>query len=289
MSLNGMTGFGRASGEDDFGRWSVEARSVNGRSLDVRTSVPPTLEGLDALIKGEARKRFRRGSLQVQVQLSLADAAGGLTIDRAALQSLRRLARKQGLPVTFDGLLSVKGIVSTDRGPQRFSETHRVFKAVLAGVTEALDALKAARAAEGQSLKDTLDTILDELGRETEAAIAHAALQPDQLKSRLEARLAELSGSAGVDPARLAQEVALLAAKADVREEVDRLTAHIADGRTLLSSDEAVGRKLDFLAQEMNREANTLGSKSASLDVTRTSLALKSLVDQFKEQAANVE
>ena len=109
------------------------------------------------------------------------------------------------------------------------------------------------------------------------------------MKSRLEARLAELSGSAGVDPARLAQEVALLAAKADVREEVDRLTAHIADGRTLLSSDEAVGRKLDFLSQEMNREANTLGSKSASLDVTRTSLALKSLVDQFKEQAANVE
>ena len=292
--LSGMTGFARVTGEAEWGAWAWEAKSVNGRGLDVRVNTPPGFDALERTVKTAASRRFNRGSLQVSLRIELSDRAGGVVIDEALLKSLTSAAEQAlGGPLSGEAiaaLMSIKGVVETGSSSLRDVAADEAVMTVLAqGAEAALEQLDTARRAEGQSLLAMLGELVDEMSAMTASAISLAAGQPGLLQARLSKQLDELGADQKVDPDRLAAELALTAAKADVREELDRLQAHFASARDLLATGSPVGRKLDFLAQELNREANTLCSKSVSLDLTNAGLSLKGTIDQFKEQAANVE
>ncbi|MEO0721093.1 MAG: DUF1732 domain-containing protein [Pseudomonadota bacterium] len=293
-ALQGMTGFARISGEADWGAWAWEAKSVNGRGLDVRVATPPGFDALQRDAKAEAAKRFKRGSLQVSLRIETASDDGAATINQAALKALTD-AFKAETGAAPEGqslatLLSARGVFELESVSTRdLAEREDVGEVLRSGLTAALDALKHERAKEGEAMHGVLSGLVDEMEAVAGSAVGHAAGQPKALKERLEKTLMELGADKAIDAERLAAEAALSAAKADVREELDRLYAHFRTARALLAENGPVGRKLDFLAQELNREANTLCSKSTSLELTNDGLALKALTDQFKEQAANVE
>ncbi len=294
MALSSMTGFAENSGGHGDTAWRWEAKSVNGRGLDLRLRTPPGLDGLEGPARKLAAARFSRGSLQLFLVLAPQEEGRGLKVDAAALASAVRLAKEiaaeTGLaPARVDGILALKGvIVSDDAAPA--DETARAHRdaAILESLAAALDGLAKARLNEGAKLQAVLAAQLDEIAALVDEAGKLAASQPAALKQKLAAQMQELL-TGGLTEERLAQEAALLAARADVREELDRLTAHVADARAMLKSGQGVGRKLDFLAQEFNREANTLCSKSSDIALTRVGLALKAVIDQFREQSQNVE
>ncbi len=292
--LSGMTGFARVSGEESWGAWAWEAKSVNGRSLDVRVNYPPGFDVFEREVKAMAGERFNRGSLQVSLRIDMADAAGGVVINHALLAALTDAARQaagQGLtPEAIATLMTMKGVVETGSSSLRDLAADEAVMAVLsAGARKAMDQLAEGRRAEGASLLAVLSGHLSEIEKLSAEAAKVAETQPGLIKAKLVKQLEELDREGRVDAERFAAEAALSAARADVREELDRLGAHVKSGRELLSAGSPAGRKLDFLAQELNREANTLCSKSASLDLTNAGLGLKGVIDQFKEQSANVE
>jgi uncharacterized protein (TIGR00255 family) len=295
MTIASMTGFAEAHGSRDGARWRWEVKSVNGRGLDVRLRYPPGFDGLEPAARTLAGERFKRGSLQAALTLEAADSARGLRVDPAALASAIRIAREvaaeTGLaPARIDGILALKGvIVQDDILPADERERGLRDAAILETLATAFDALARARAAEGHKLLTVLTAQIDEIARLTAQAASLAAAQPAALRDKLAAQVKEMLAGGMLSEDRLAQEVALLAVKADVREELDRLAAHVQEARTLIAAGEAVGRRIDFLAQEFNREANTLCSKSSDIALTRTGLALKAAIDQFREQAQNVE
>lgn len=301
--LSSMTGFGVARGDADWGRWSVEAKSVNGRGLDVRVNTPPGFDALEPTIRHAAKARFSRGSLQVSVRVEPAEAGDQLDVNRAALDTLldasqqmrpdlrwlrsRRVLSSHALAT----LMTIKGVVTPRGGHdvRSLAEATSALDDVSRGVETALDALHTSRAEEGQTVETALRARVGEMRKSLDGALAAAASAPLDLKARLIDRLGELNGLEGLAPGRLEAEVALLATKADVREELDRLAAHLDRADQLIGEGSPAGRPLDFLAQEIGREANTLCSKSTSLDLTNAGLALKTSLDQFKEQLANVE
>jgi uncharacterized protein (TIGR00255 family) len=289
-----MTGFARVAGEAEWGSWAWEAKSVNGRGLDVRVNYPPGFEALERAIKTAAPKYFKRGSLQVALRIDLASGADTATINNALLDALAAAVEKRtGTALSgdvFASLMNVKGVVEPGASSLRDLAGDEAITTVLASAGEnALQALQAERQREGVVLTELLEGLVAGMGAHWREAGELAASQPALLKERLTKQLDELDPDGRVDKERMAAEIALSAAKADVREELDRLSAHFASARELLAGGSPVGRKLDFLAQELNREANTLCSKSISLDLTNAGLGLKGLIDQFKEQAANVE
>jgi uncharacterized protein (TIGR00255 family) len=295
MAFVSMTGFAESAGAHEGLRWRWEAKSVNGRGLDLRLRTPPGFDGLEPPARLLASERFRRGSFQISLSIETQDAARGLTVDAAALASAVKLARQvaadTGLaPARVDGLLALKGVIVQEEtvpsDPLRRADRDA---RILKSLADAFDALVKARGNEGAKLAALMTSQIDEIERLTGEAASLASSQLPALQSRLAAQIKELLGTATVPEERLAQEVALLAVKADVREELDRLKAHVQEARSLIASGEAVGRKLDFLSQEFNREANTLCSKSADIALTRAGLALKAVIDQFREQAQNVE
>ena len=294
-AVSSMTGFARVSGEADWGNWAWEAKSVNGRSLDARVNVPSGFEGLDRQIKQQASKLFSRGSLQIGLRIELAGGGETLSINAHALDALVRAYEANSAKSVTEGdalatLMTIKGVVETgSQSTRELGQDEAVQKALEQAGGAVLSELNKARLNEGAALQTLLLGHLSEMETILANAASLAETQPVLLKERLEKQLAELDADKSVDAERMAAEVALSAAKADVREELDRFTAHIQTGRSLLTEGGAIGRKLDFLAQEFNREANTLCSKSISLDLTNAGLALKGLVDQFKEQSANVE
>jgi uncharacterized protein (TIGR00255 family) len=293
MALASMTGFAEARGMHAGLRWRWEARSVNGRALDVRLRMPPGFEGLEAGARTLATERFKRGSVQAVLTAAPEEGGRGFRVDPAALADAvriaRRVAEETGLPpARVDGLLALRGVVVQDDMAALDDETRMARDAALLnGLAAAFDALAAARNAEGAKLKAVLSSQVDEIAAHATAARALAGMQPAALRERLMTAIAELKANVSED--RIAQEVALLAAKADLREELDRLEAHCQEARSLIAGSEASGRKLDFLAQEFNREANTLCAKAADIQITRIGLALKAVIDQFREQVANVE
>ncbi|HTO40128.1 MAG TPA: YicC/YloC family endoribonuclease [Rhizomicrobium sp.] len=295
MAVVSMTGFAEAQGAHESMRWRWEIKSVNGRGLDLRLRTPPGFESVDSAARPLAAERFKRGSLQATLTADMGEAARGLKIDAVALAAAVKIAREiateTGLPpARVDGLLALKGvIVQEDMLPASAPERAARDAAILASLATAFDALSAARKNEGAKLSHVLNDVLREISDLVQTATQLAATQPAALRDRLTAQLNDLLTPGTIAEDRLAQEVALLATRADVREELDRLNAHVHEARTLLSSGDAVGRKLDFLAQEFNREANTLCSKSTDIQLTRTGLALKAAIDQFREQAQNVE
>ena len=295
MTIVSMTGFAEAHGSRDGARWRWEVKSVNGKGLDLRLRTPPGFDTIEPPARMLTNERFRRGSLQASLTFETTDSSRGLRIDPAALAAAVRIAREvaaeTGLaPARIDGLLALKGvIVQEEVVPIEAPERGMRDAAILETLATALDALARARANEGNKLKAVLASQIDEVERLTREASELAATQPAALREKLAAQVKDLLAGGTLSDERLAQEVALLAVKADIREELDRLRAHVQEARTLMASGEAVGRKLDFLSQEFNREANTLCSKSSDIALTRLGLALKATIDQFREQAQNVE
>ena len=296
MTFASMTGFAESAGSHDGLRWRWEAKSVNSRSLDMRLRTPPGYDGLEQPARRLAGERFQRGAFQVSLTVEPPEGATGLKVDAVALASAVRIAREiaaeTGLaPARVDGLLALKGVIVADDASDVADPVARAGRdaAILESLATALDKLVKERCNEGAKLANLLSAQIGEIDRLVGEAARLAAAQPQALRDRLNAQLKELLESAAVSEERLAQEVALLAVKADVREELDRLTAHVQDARALIAQGKGVGRKLDFLAQEFNREANTLCSKSTDIALTRIGLALKAVIDQFREQAQNVE
>ncbi|MEI6560268.1 MAG: YicC/YloC family endoribonuclease [Rhodospirillaceae bacterium] len=288
-----MTGFARTEGQFEGCSWTFEVKSVNGRTLDLRFRLPGGFDGLEPLARTEIGRRFKRGSLNLALTVNRTAGGGQVRINRPLLDQLIALAREVAgddrTPLRLDGLLGVRGVIEVaDEGE---GATLAQLEAPLtAGLRLALDRLAAARAEEGARLAEVLDRLLTEIAALVTAAAASAATQPAVLRERLLAQLATLTGAVPALPEeRLAQELALLVARGDVREELDRLAAHIAAARDLLAAGDAVGRRLDFLCQEFNREANTLCSKSSDTDLTRIGLALKAAIEQLREQVQNIE
>ncbi|MBL6078288.1 YicC family protein [Belnapia sp. T18] len=293
-----MTGFARESGVLADGTGFVwELRSVNGRGLDLRLRLPNGMDALEAGLREALAKRLKRGNVSATLSLKREERPR-LAVDPAALDQALRLAldlaaRIPGsAPPRAEALLALPGVMRSEvpEPDEALEEAKRGELAAAWG--RALKELVAARHAEGAKLQSILAGLLDEVAALREQAIAEAADQPEAQRRRMLEQLAALLGEGGmarVPEERLAQEVALLAQKSDVREELDRLGAHIEAARTLLKAGEGAGRKLDFLTQEFVREANTLCSKSASVPLTRTGLALKAAIERLKEQAANVE
>ena len=290
--IRGMTGFGRAQGQAPWGAWVWEVRSVNGKAVDLRTNFPPGCDAVDFEARKRMKERFQRGSFQLQLKVDWTRDAATTQVDTRELARLVRLSRhwaKSGVaPARMDGLLATPGVI---KGVSRTSSSvdEQTAKDLLAGLDRALDMLSEAREREGAGLGQLLNGMLAQMEQLSRQAGEQAGRQPELVRERFKARLLEIAKDASIDADRVAQEVLVMATRADVREELDRLSAHIISARAILVSGEAVGRKLDFLCQELNRETNTLCSKSASLELTNIGLALKSLIDQFREQVQNVE
>jgi len=293
MTICGMTGFGRSEGALDAWSWAVEARSVNGRNLEVRFRGPPGFEGLERMAREGAQARFQRGQLTLGVQAKRAEGLGAIRLN---LEQLERylaagapyVAKGQVKVPSLHGLFSLRGVIEAADGVDDPETQNAIEAAIAHSISAALDELAAARAAEGLVLAGVLNGLVELLAELTGKAAALAAGQPAIIKARFEKRLKELAGEAASEE-RILQEAAAMAVKADVQEELDRLRGHVAAARTLLLSDGAVGRKLDFLIQEFMREANTLCSKSASSALTSVGLDLKATIEQFREQVQNVE
>jgi uncharacterized protein (TIGR00255 family) len=293
MALSGMTGFGRAEGERGGVAWTWEIKSVNGRGLDVRVRTPAGLDALEPGVREAVAKRLRRGAVTASLQVRREAAQSSARINAGNLQAIIAAARpfiEKGVvdPPGLDGLLALKGVLEVDEAGEDADEEAALRAAMLASLEPALAGLDQARRSEGAALAKVLADAVDRIESLSAAAVALAAVQPDAIRERLRARIDDLIGGAFPEE-RLATEAALLATKADVREELDRLAAHVATARELMAGKEPAGRKLDFLSQELNREANTLCAKSSDGELTRIGLDLKATIDQFREQVQNVE
>ncbi|HEV2301959.1 MAG TPA: YicC/YloC family endoribonuclease [Stellaceae bacterium] len=292
-SVASMTGFARAEGEAAGVSWIWEVKSVNGKSLDLRLRLAPGFEAIEPLLRNAVTQRFRRGNISASLSTTRTTPPV-IRVNREALAQIISLlndlsAEIEAAPPRLDGLLALRGVVETvDDDSEEVAEARRA--AILDGWERALDRLAAARAEEGARLALLLRTQLREMRELATAAAGCAAAQPAAIRERLRTLLADLADLAPAMPEeRLAQEAALIVARSDVREELERLVAHIEQAGELLSKEEAVGRRLDFLCQELNREANTLCSKSSDIELTRIGLSLKASVEQFREQVQNLE
>lgn len=296
MAIVSMTGFARVQGHDGHVSWTWEARSVNGKGREVRCRLPNGFEGLEAQVREGANGRFQRGNISLSLSVHRQQGAAGYRINTELLDRLVGLlphlkTKVPGAPPpSLDGLLGVRGIVEPVEDADSDEARAALEAALLADLGTAFDALAAMRAQEGGNLLGVLTGLLDRIEVLRKDAEGCAAAQPTAIRERFLARLRELTeGAPPLPDERIAQEVALLAGKADVREELDRLAAHVEQARGLLAGGGAIGRKLDFLCQEFNREANTLCSKSADVELTRIGLDLKATIEQFREQVQNIE
>ena len=295
MSLSSMTGFARTNGAHGPWRWHWEVRSVNARGLDVRVRIPEGFESLEQPTRMLAAERFTRGSLNATLTVDASQTRGAVRVNEEALgqvlsilQTLERSVRAD--PPRLDGILGLRGVLEVQQQALSEEEIADRDAAILNSLTQALDGLLDARRNEGNRLRGFLTTQVSVLSGLREQAATLVLSQPDQFQARLKAALAQIDGAqAGVSQDRIAQEVAMLLVKADIREELDRLKAHLAQATELLAARGAQGRRLDFLAQELNREANTLCSKSSDIQLTRIGLEMKATIDQFREQVQNVE
>jgi uncharacterized protein (TIGR00255 family) len=294
-----MTGYARVQGADQSRRWVWEARSVNGRNLEIRCRLPQGLDRLENPARSAVGARLKRGNIALTLTIAAERKAAPLRFNRALLAELGALVdevRKAtgAAAPTADGLLRVRGVIEEDDQAEESEETIvNLDKEISRSLDEVLDGLVAARQAEGRALSGVIERHIDEIESLSGRAADRATAQISTVRSRFEGQLEELLQRApALSEERFAQEVALLVGKADVREELDRLTAHIAQARSLLAEarpGNPVGRKFDFLCQEFNREANTLCSKSADIELTRIGIDLKGAIERLREQVQNVE
>ena len=289
--LQSMTGFATAQGSDGDVGWAWEIRSVNGKGLDVRFRGPPGTESLELPARQLVAANFARGNIQLTLSLKRDRRQGQVAINRPALDEILAITeelRGSGDPPAIEHILAIRGVVELVDSDEMVGDDLR--EAVLATLEEGLAALAEARRREGVDIAGLLRQRLDEIERLTGSARDNPARSADAIRTRLAEQVAALvEASSTLDPVRLHQEAAMLATKADISEELDRLVAHVAAARSLLAGGGAIGRRLDFLAQEFNREANTLCSKANDISITATGLDLKATVDQFREQLQNLE
>ena len=290
-----MTGFARAEGEAEGLAWSWELKSVNGKSLDLRFRLPAGFDALELALRALVGERVKRGSVTVSLTVTNASAGTRLQVNRAVLDQVLTLARELGkkvkvAPPRIDGLLALRGVLESGEEIPDVATRERREELLLAGCRKALDLLGKMRRAEGARLGAILADRLNEISTLVAAAEACSATQPEAIRARLKSLVEALKDAVpAISEERVAQEAVLLVARGDIREELDRLTAHIAAAREMLVEGGAIGRRLDFLCQELNREANTLCSKSADVELTRVGLALKAGIEQLREQVQNVE
>ena len=296
-----MTAFATSRGQGDGTlaglSWVWEVRSVNGKGLDLRLRLPDGIEGLEPAVRAELTRRIGRGNVSAGLKLTRSTGAEGLRVNAAALSAalaavaqVQAVAAGNGLdlaPVRATDILSLRGV--TETAAPEDTDTAALLGALMAGLGAALDDYDAMRRAEGTALATVLADQLDRIAALVAEAQSAAEARRPRAAAALAEALARVAATVDADPARIAQELALLAVKADITEELDRLTAHVAAARALLAQGGAMGRKFDFLTQEFNREANTLCSKAGDVALTRIGLDLKHLVDQMREQVQNLE
>ncbi|MFQ5625380.1 MAG: YicC/YloC family endoribonuclease [Methyloligellaceae bacterium] len=295
MALKSMTGFARGEGRLDLHSWQWEARTVNGRGLDVRLRLPPGYEVIEQAVREACKKQLARGNctLTLSVQRDSGDTTAQLNEEmfKQVVQAAKRAGElADAAPPTLDGLLSLRGVIETAESAEDESAEKARHKAILSDFEDLLGNIIAARTAEGEHIASSISMHLDEIESLVGTINSAPSRTPEAIGKRLHERLEMLIGEAPqLDEQRLHQEAVLLATKADVMEELDRLKAHIEAARELLQSDEPAGRRLEFLAQEFNRVANTICSKSNDIDVTQAGLALKVAIDRMREQVQNIE
>ncbi len=290
--ISGMTGFGRADGAHGDWTWSVEARSVNGRNLELRFRGPPGFDSLERHAKTSAQARLSRGQVTLGIQAKRELGAASLVVNQDILARYltlaNELAEEGATPPSADGLLSLRGVLEAPEEADDPDARAAVEAAMALTIDQALDALKLSRDREGGQLLPVITDFIDRIGSLTAGAETEASAQTGAIRDRFTRRMTELAPDAPGLEDRIFLEAAAMATKADVREELDRLRAHLASARTLLQQPPA-GRKLDFLMQEFMREANTLCSKSATTALTGIGLELKAVIEQLREQVQNVE
>jgi uncharacterized protein (TIGR00255 family) len=295
MPIQSMTGFARADGADARTSWTWEVRSVNGRGLDVRARLAPGYDALDARVREACAKRFQRGNIQVNLAVKRAGGETEVRLNEAALRQVLEISRRAAeiarvSPAKLDALLNIRGVLEVAEPEEGAEAGAARLVAMEATLNTALDALKAARAAEGERLQAVLREQIERIGQLTETAARSPARTPEAIGKRLREQVQRLlQETSQLDPARLHQEAAILAARVDIEEELQRLGSHIAAAQALLAQGTSVGRQFDFLAQEFNREANTLCSKANAPEITTAGLALKVVIDQMREQVQNIE
>lgn len=293
--LSSMTGFARVNGAHEDRRWVWEVKSVNGRGLEFRFRMPNGFDALELSLRKAAKAVLHRGSLNISLSMRRDAGEAATRVNEEALAKAIAIAGelvKQGVadPPRADGLLALRGVLEIADDPDEDEAARApLMTALLASFEEALAGLAEARAKEGEALHEIIAGQLDEVERLAAEARTLAEAAPEALRARLSTQIEALLSGAGLSEERLAQEAALLAVKADVAEELDRFTAHLAAGRELLAKGGAAGRPLDFLTQELNREANTLCSKAPDMALKQVGLALKNVIDKMREQVQNIE
>ncbi|MFC4348266.1 YicC/YloC family endoribonuclease [Kordiimonas lipolytica] len=295
MPLNSMTGFARGAGADVGFRWNWEVKSVNNKGLEVRAKLPSFLDGFDLAIKKAVSGMLARGSVYISLNVERDGDDASFVVNEERLQALidvaSRFADVPGVEkASIDGLLSIKGVVDLTSRDMTEEERTALEGVLLTDLKAVVADLKAARADEGARMGTILETQLADIARLATEARAVSGDRLEAMHTRFRQQLAKLESiDKPVPEDRIAQELATMAVKADVQEELDRLDSHVVEASALLASDKPVGRKLDFLCQEFNREANTLCSKSSDTALTQIGLELKALIDQFREQIQNIE
>lgn len=294
MGLNSMTGFARADGECGGFQWHWEVKSVNGKNLDVRCRLPFGFESLEPSVRQKVSAALRRGSCQVSLQVSRMISAGAIRVNDEALDCIIAAITKvrERIETTAprpEAILSLKGVLETVE-TEAENDDDELSQGMLASLDDVISDLSSSRGREGDKLQQILDGQLSRIEELVGKARVSPARQPEAIRQRLAEQISRLlDGDVPFDSDRLYQEAVVIAAKVDIQEELDRLDAHVTAGRELLEGDEPVGRKLDFLTQEFNREANTLCSKSNDPALTSIGLELKSVIDQMREQVQNIE
>ena len=295
MAISSMTGFARIDRALDDFVWSWELKGVNGRNLDVRCRLPAGYESLDTFVRAKAAEQLRRGNVSVTLNVNERQLRQVIKITERALEQIERLIadlrkRVEAAPPRLDGLLALRGVLEIEEAPPDAELSAKRLDAIRGSFDAALDSFGQMRLEEGRAIATIIARQLADLEELRQQALARANAQPGALKERLQKKIAELLAPIlAIGEERLAQEAALLAQRADVREELDRLAAHHASARKLLDGGGAIGRKLDFLCQEFNREANTLCSKADDLDLTNIGIELKAAIEQLREQVQNIE
>lgn len=294
MTVTSMTGFARVDGESANYSWVWEVKSVNSKGLDLRFRLPHGFDQIESEARTHAAKKFSRGNLSINLTLQRPEKAPALAVNRDVLEKMTALAaevRGSREAVNVESLMSLRGVVEVIEDDAYDDQTVADRDAaIVATLRVMLDKLADARLSEGERLFTIVADHIEEIGQLTSNAAELAELQPERRKSRLMQQLAELLDSENpVSEERVAQELALIVARGDVREELDRLASHVSAARDLMSEGGPIGRRLDFLCQEFNREANTLCSKSTDMELTRIGLALKAAIERLREQTQNIE
>lgn len=290
-----MTGFARADGALRETSWHWEMRSVNGKGLELRFRLPSGFEALEIKIRNLCQAKLARGNCTLSLSLKREAGNTEIRLNEAALRQATALAeRARGLTkmksARLDTLLAMRGVVETVELEEAEDAQARLTESLLASLTEVVDQLVDARKAEGSRLSQVIADQLEQIGRLVEIAANAPARQPGAVAARLKDQVSRIAETgAGLDSERLHQEALLLAAKADIQEEIDRLRAHTEAAKELLAEEKPVGRRFEFLAQEFNREANTICSKASDIEISRAGLDLKAVIDQLREQVQNIE